>query len=417
MSRFKTIDDVWDFLNAIPMFQKSGAAASNFSLENIRAFCDHLGNPQDEFSSIHIAGTNGKGTTAHLLEQVYAEAGYKTGLFTSPHLLRYHERFRLEKEEISDKKILEFFQKADDLLHEIPLSYFEISTALTFWFFADQQVDVGIIETGLGGRLDSTNIIKPELSIITSIGMDHEAILGDRIEKIALEKAGIIKQNTPVIVGDLSEKAESVIKEVSLNRNAQLYKANDLKPEWKSGTVFLNNRSVQLNTKFREAVNKWNIAMVWLAIEVLKSKWNVSQENLIRGIETFDGVRARFEKIHTDYDWFFSGAHNSQALESSLNAIKEMKPIADTVLVFSLMGDKLNENTLEYFKGFKEVYFIEQEGERAAKWSDVKDKIDATLLTESDKEKILNELKTELVIFMGSFYFYPIVKRWITNVS
>jgi len=207
MSRFTAISDVWEFFDGIPMVQKSGVSAANFSLDHIRLFCEELGNPQDKFPTIHVAGTNGKGTTCYLLEKIYADSGFKTGLFTSPHLLRYNERVRISGKEIPDHDVLRFFQSTEGILKEIPLTYFEISTALAFWYFADQQVDLAIIETGLGGRLDSTNIIKPEVSIITSIGFDHQDVLGDTLAEIAEEKSGIIKQDTPVVLGDIEDEA------------------------------------------------------------------------------------------------------------------------------------------------------------------------------------------------------------------
>ncbi|MBO6586598.1 MAG: hypothetical protein JJ953_10870 [Gracilimonas sp.] len=417
MKPFSTIDDVWGFLDSIPMFQKSGTSAANFSLENIRAFCEQMGNPQNEYPSIHVAGTNGKGTTCYLLEKVYSDAGYRTGLFTSPHLLRYNERVRVNREEITDAQLLEFFQESAKLLQEIQLSYFEISTALAFWFFAKQEVDLAIIETGLGGRLDSTNIIAPEVSVITSIGLDHQNVLGDTVEEIAREKAGIIKKNKPVVLGNISGSPLNEISYVALKQNAQVYKAERLQPEWKCGVISLNDASVQLKTTFKESMNKWNVAIVWKVVDILNTKFKVKEEKLIHSIESFAGAPGRFEKLSPEFDWYFSGSHNAQALESSLSAVEEMKPKQEVVLVFSGMKDKITPEFMEQLQGFKKAYFVEQEGERAAKFGDIREFIEAELITENDKEIILNELKTELVIFMGSFYFYPIVKRWTTNVS
>lgn len=417
MSRFNSIDDVWVFLDSIPMFQKTGVSAVHYSLDNIRKFCEALGNPQKEYPAIHVAGTNGKGTTCHLLEKIYSDAGYNTGLFTSPHLIRYNERVRVNQREITDQDLLRFFQRTETLLDEIKLSYFEISTALAFWFFADQKVDIAIIETGLGGRLDSTNIIRPEVSVITSIGMDHQNILGDTIEEITAEKAGIIKPDTPLVIGNVTGVSKRILEATALQQNSKCYAAIDLKPEWNNGLVTLKDGDVQIKTLFKEAVNKWNVVSSWLVIDVLKSSFPINEAQRILSIEKFTGAPGRFEKIHSDYEWFFSGSHNDQALESSLQAVQAIKSISETVLVFSAMKDKLNEDMLEYFKGFKKAYFVEQDGERAAKFSDIKDSLDVELMEETQKENILNELKTELVIFMGSFYFYPIVKRWTANVS
>jgi len=417
MSRFDSIDDVWMFLNSIPMFQKAGTSAANFSLDAIRAFCEAVGNPQDQFPSIHVAGTNGKGTTSYLLEKIYSDAGYKTGLFTSPHLLRYNERVRVSQQEITDQQILKFFRTVDDLLKEIKLSYFEISTALAFWLFAEHETDIVIIEAGLGGRLDSTNIITPQVSVITSIGLDHQNILGDTMEEIAAEKAGIIKERIPVVIGNILGSARTIIEEAARLKQAPLTNSEKLDPQWNEGTVTLKKTGIKIKTSFKEPVNRWNIAISYTVAEILQDQFPVAETKLLNAIENFEGAPGRFEKIHPEYEWYFSGSHNSQALESSLEGIRAIKSVSETVLVFSAMKDKLNPEMFNYLKGFKKAYFIEQEGERAAKFSDVKDDLQVELLDESQKENILNELKTELVIFMGSFYFYPIVKRWTENVS
>ena len=323
MSRFKTIGDVWDFLNTIPMFQKTGAAASNFSLDNIRSFCEQLRNPQERFRSIHVAGTNGKGTTCYLLEQIYAHSGYKTGLFTSPHLLRYNERVRVGQLEISDDAILTFFQTAEPVFEKISLSYFEICTVLAFWHFAEQQVDIAIIEAGLGGRLDSTNIITPEVCVITSIGLDHQDILGDTTEKIAREKAGIIKEGKPIVVGNISGNELDVIETVALSKQSELFESTVLHPEWRDGGIHLDLPGITFQTSFREQVNKWNVAMAWKVTELLDHELPVKIESKQQAIESFPGAPARFEKLHSKYEWYFSGSHNKQALESSLEAIKK----------------------------------------------------------------------------------------------
>lgn len=418
MSRFHTIQDVWTFLDSIPMFQKSGSASANFSLDNIRDFCEAMGNPQNKFPSIHVAGTNGKGTTCHLLEAIYEGSGFKTGLFTSPHLFTYNERVRVNGQAISDESLLLFFQQTEGLLEEIKLSYFEISTALAFWYFAHKKVDVAIIETGLGGRVDSTNIINSEIAVITSIGLDHQNVLGNTIAEIAREKAGIIKQDKPVVIGNVAEEAAAEIQKTAQVQHARTLYAEECSPEWNQGEVIVHNQqTIHINTPFSEPVNKWNVACAWLVVQELQEQFSVEEKMIISSIQNFEGIPARFEHIHPDFEWYFSGSHNAQALESSIEAIVQKQPLSETVLVFSLMKDKLNEDTLAYFKGFKKAYFVEQEGKRAAKFSDVKDRLEVELFPEERKEIILKDLKTELVIFMGSFYFYSIVKRWTENVS
>ncbi|MEX0721884.1 MAG: folylpolyglutamate synthase/dihydrofolate synthase family protein [Balneolaceae bacterium] len=417
MSRFKAIEDVWAFLNDIPMFQKSGFSAVNFSLGNIREFCSELGNPHLDFPVIHVAGTNGKGTTCYMLEKIYQDAGYKTGLFTSPHLLRYNERVRVGGEEISDESMLEFFQISDELFDKIGLSYFEISTALAFWHFSKQEIELAFIETGLGGRFDSTNIVDPEISVITSIGLDHQNILGNTVEEIALEKSGIIKTNKPLVIGNVEGKAVRVIEREAQKKQVKITYADALEPKWEKGIVSFKTLGVNIPTPLKESVNRWNVACAWQVCKLLTSLFPVSDEAFIQSIKTFPGAPGRFEKLHPHYDWYFSGSHNIQALDASLEAVREITPLKDAVLIFSAMKDKLSSDMLNRLKPFKMRYFVEQEGERAAKMKDVASALEVILMDKKNAQIILKELKTELVIFAGSFYFYPIVKRWITKVQ
>jgi dihydrofolate synthase/folylpolyglutamate synthase len=394
------------------MFSKVGAAGSNFSLDNIRTFCEKIGNPQDQFKSIHVAGTNGKGTTCHLLKAVYQQAGYTTGMFTSPHLLRYNERVRISGEEIADEQLIAFFNEVSEILSEIPLTYFEISTALAFWTFAREEVDIAIIEAGLGGRLDSTNIITPELSIITSIGFDHQDILGETINEIAVEKAGIIKPGVPVVVGDLDEESMRVIEAKAAVSPSQVKRAASLSPRFEKGLIELGPTREPYQTQFFEPVNRWNVAIVKLAVDTLKPEFRVSEKNFRKALADFKGVPARFEKLQPDRDWYFSGSHNAQAVHSMMEAVGSFEEDSP-VLVFSMMKDKVNPEILEELTFFEKRYFYEQEGLRAAKLDDIRTYISAYPINEENQSSILNELQTSLVIFAGSFYFYPIVKRWL----
>ncbi|MFO7848119.1 MAG: Mur ligase family protein, partial [Balneolaceae bacterium] len=202
---YRNYKDVLHKLESIPMFGRQGKSAANFSLEPIRNFCEKLGNPQNKFRSVHVAGTNGKGTTCRMLASVYQEAGYRTGLYTSPHLADYRERFTVNSKWIPKQYLLRFFQEHSGLIESHKLTYFELSTAVAYWYFSEMETDVAILETGLGGRLDATNIVKPMVTVITSVGLDHTDLLGDTVEMIAAEKAGIIKPNTPVVAGQVPE--------------------------------------------------------------------------------------------------------------------------------------------------------------------------------------------------------------------
>ena len=194
----------------LPMFQRQGASAFKKDLGNITKLCDYLNNPQNTFKSIHVGGTNGKGSTSHMLASVLQEAGYKVGLHTSPHLKDFRERIRVNGEMAEENFVVEFVEAHKAFIEAHQLSFFELTVGMAFEYFKIQQVDVAIIEVGLGGRLDSTNIITPELSVITNIGLDHTAFLGDTLKAIAGEKAGIIKPNIPVVIGERQEETTEV---------------------------------------------------------------------------------------------------------------------------------------------------------------------------------------------------------------
>jgi len=411
---FSGTEAVWRYLDSIPKFQDKGTVAANFELQNITAFCNSMGNPQNKFPSIHVAGTNGKGTTCHLLEAVYLQAGYKTGLFTSPHLLRYNERFRISGEEVADDKILHFFQNYEEELRNSKLTYFEISTALAFWLFAEEEVDLAIIETGLGGRLDSTNIITPEVSIITSVGLDHQQILGNSEAEIAKEKAGIIKQNIPVVVGNIFGDTEAIISEVAKSKQAKFIKSSEFNPNWNDAVISFSDKDIVIQTQLIEEVNKWNVAAVYHCINILEDKFKVTESDFIHAVENFKGVTGRFEKLLPRRDWYFSGAHNKQALRSTLLTAEKLSKDKQAVVIFSLMGDKMSSEVLSLLNEIENKYYFELQSERAGSYKELSEHIKAELIEESTQKSILKEFESSLVIFTGSFYFYSTVKRWVS---
>ena len=218
-----------DFLfSSLTSFQDKGASAYKPGLERVSAFCRHLGNPQRNFFTIHVAGTNGKGSVSHILASVLQQAGYRTGLYTSPHLQDFRERIKVDGEMIPKQKVVNFVDKHMDKMKELELSFFEMSTALAFDYFAQSDVEVAVIETGLGGRLDATNIVVPLLSIITNIGMDHMALLGDTLEKIAAEKAGIIKKSIPVLIGEHNEACDGVFERAAASLRSKIFYAEEV---------------------------------------------------------------------------------------------------------------------------------------------------------------------------------------------
>ncbi|HEY1020873.1 MAG TPA: Mur ligase family protein, partial [Flavisolibacter sp.] len=223
-----TYQETLDYIfHKLPMYSRMGSAAFKKDLTNIRQLCEQLGNPHQQFKTIHVAGTNGKGSVSHMLAAVFTAAGYKTGLYTSPHLYDFRERIRIDGAMIPKAYVTEFVESQKKNIESIEPSFFEITVAMAFRYFADENVDVAIIEVGLGGRLDSTNIIRPELSIITNIGWDHTNLLGDSLEAIAGEKGGIIKESIPVVVGKKHLQTQPVFERLAAEKAAPLYFAED----------------------------------------------------------------------------------------------------------------------------------------------------------------------------------------------
>lgn len=216
-----------EIFHAYPMYHKIGSAAYKEGLENIEALLTIVGNPEKKMKAIHIAGTNGKGSVAHFTASCCQERGLKTGLFTSPHLVDFRERIRINGQMITEEQVIDFFRRFKPEFDKLEPSFFEMTTALAFWFFAEQKVDIAVIEVGLGGRLDATNVLKPLLSVITNITLEHTQLLGDTIAKIAFEKAGIIKKDTPVIIGEFHPESFPVFTDIAEKNNAPLFLAED----------------------------------------------------------------------------------------------------------------------------------------------------------------------------------------------
>lgn len=285
----------WMF-NKFPMYQKIGAAAYKPDLGNIVELLDFLGDPQNNFKTIHVAGTNGKGTVSHTLASIFQECGYKTGLYTSPHLLDYRERIRINGQMIPEQNVIDFIDENKEKFEEMQLSFFEMATGMAFDYFAKEKVDIAIIEVGLGGRLDSTNVIKPELSVITNISLDHVAMLGNTLAEIAVEKAGIIKPNTPVVIGETQTETKDVFIRKAQECNApiyfvdQLFDCDKIHVEsldyqkfdiWKNSELYIEAVEFPLLGYYQ----KKNLATVVCAIDILKDKFNIEQKDIINGLE------------------------------------------------------------------------------------------------------------------------------------
>ena len=300
MTYRETLD--WMFAQ-LPMYQQKGASAYNGKLQGIQEFSTHLGDPHLTFKSIHVAGTNGKGSSSHMLASILQEAGYKTGLYTSPHLRDFRERIRIDGKMISEVAVTEFIFKNKGYIQKKKMSFFEMTVALAFDHFSKEKVDIAVIEVGLGGRLDSTNIIHPEISLITNIGMDHTDLLGDTIEKIAYEKAGIIKPYRPVVISERQEETQEVYRTVSQQQRAPLIFAQDVVRE-----VY--------PTCLKGGYQERNIRGVMAVIRSLDG-FKVSEENLRNGLMKVvenTGLLGRWQMLSEHPRIIADTAHNSEGI-------------------------------------------------------------------------------------------------------
>jgi dihydrofolate synthase / folylpolyglutamate synthase len=418
---FHTIEDIERFLNTIPMFGKSGSSAANFNLERMKGFCEFMGNPEQQFSSVHVAGTNGKGTVCRMLASVYQKAGYKTGLYTSPHLTDVRERFQIDASQIGTESLLQFFNTFARHIKDAGYTYFEITTAVAFWYFATEQTDIAMIETGLGGRLDATNVIQPELSVITSVGLDHTDLLGNTFEKIAFEKGGIIKKGKPVVIGNLTNEAETVIRNIAIALQSRVVKAAECNPVIEDGFIRLNNVQppVRISNPVAKNTDALNAAIAYKSVEELYGRFPVSKEEFINGISERDNifpVTGTFEKLISGRDWFFDGGHNPEAVFHITETMKRIAPPESWSVVLSFMADKVNRDVAAQWNPFPNLYVYQMNSPRAASLALMKRFFPGAKTISQENDILSNQFKTELVIFSGSFYFYNEVSKWMGTI-
>lgn len=364
-------DQTIDYLfTRLPMFSRIGAAAFKKDLTNTINLCEWLGNPQQQLKTIHIAGTNGKGSVSHMLAAIFQQAGYKTGLYTSPHLKDFRERIRVNGEMIDKEFVVDFTDKIKDKITEIEPSFFEITVAMAFDYFAAQKVDIAIIETGLGGRLDSTNIIRPELSVITNIGMDHMNMLGDTLEKIAGEKAGIIKKEIPVIIGERNTVTDPVFIQKAEEQKAAIIFAADKKqatpPVWKEQYLVTMVTDVQSGKKREYQLDlagiyqTKNLVTVLTACDLLsKQGWDISDDtiaNALRQVKQLTGLHGRWEVLRKEPLLVVDVAHNEDGIRQLTEQIK-LTPHKELHIVLGMVKDKDIQNVLHLLPKDANYYF------------------------------------------------------------
>lgn len=336
----------WMFAQ-LPMYQRQGKTAFKKDLTNTLLLAEHLGNPEKEFKSIHVAGTNGKGSVSHILASVLQQAGYKVGLYTSPHLKDFRERIKINGEMASEKFVTNFIEEHHTFLQTNQLSFFEMTVGMAFEYFAKEKVDVAIIETGLGGRLDSTNIIQPELSIITNISLDHTSMLGDNLSAIASEKAGIIKPETPVVIGEKDEETSEVFIKRAAEQNAPLSFAEEEDyPIYESDLKGL----YQLKNK----------QTVLCALDQLKKTgWNVSSNDLQLGFKQVvknTGLQGRWQQLGQLPKIICDTGHNPEGLRYVFQQLEQEK-FKSLHFVLGVVNDKELESILPLFPKEAKYYF------------------------------------------------------------
>jgi len=347
----------------LPIFQRVGASAYKADLTNTLALCKILGNPQEKFKSIHVAGTNGKGSTSHMLASVLQSAGYKTGLYTSPHLKDFTERIKIDGQEITHSHVIDFVNRIKPHIDTIQPSFFEITVAMAFDYFASRQIDVAVIEVGLGGRLDSTNVITPVLSVITNISFDHKDILGDTLEKIASEKAGIIKDNVPVVISQRQPEIQHVFIDKASQHHAPLTFADNEFEFSASDTSFkvTRNEAVylsQLSLPLKGNYQAKNLAGVLKSVEILNQKgFKISLEQLKTGLEKTvaqTGLKGRWQQLGVKPLIVCDTGHNEGGVREVVGQINQQK-FKKLFIVWGMVKDKEPDSVLNLLP--KEAYY------------------------------------------------------------
>lgn len=327
MTYLETVN--WMF-SQLPMYQKQGQTAFKKDLSNTINLANHLNNPQHKFKSLHVAGTNGKGSSSHLLASVLQEAGYKVGLYTSPHLKDFRERIKINGKEVSKQFVIDFIEENKSFFEDNSLSFFEMTVGMAFDYFAKQKVDFAVIEVGLGGRLDSTNIITPEVSLITNIGLDHVQFLGDTLSLIASEKAGIIKSNIPVVISETQPETQDVFNAFAEKNSSPIYFADQLITK-------------TFTTDLKGSYQSKNIKGVVQTVNLLNKKgYKISEDNIVNGLlhsVKNTGLKGRWQTLNTAPKVICDTAHNKEGLTLAMQQLLQEK-YSNLHVVFGVVNDK-----------------------------------------------------------------------------
>ena len=375
----KTYHAAIEYLFArLPMFTRDGASAIKKDIDNTVRFCQALGNPHTQFKSIHVAGTNGKGSTSHMLASVLASAGYKTGLYTSPHLVDFRERIRINGVMIPKDNVIDFVNRHRILMEEIEPSFFETTVAMAFDYFAKEQVDIALIEVGLGGRLDSTNVLLPELCVITNIGMDHTDLLGNTLAEIAGEKAGIIKQQVPVVLSERDEAIAYVFEQQAREMDAPIRfapEALELRASKRSGKGWVYTIADKIHHQTQEVYiglggqyQQKNILGVLTAVDELRKQgWQIADKHLQEGlanVEENTGLQGRWQTLSTHPLIICDTGHNEDGMREVMDNIRSTA-YQDLHIIIGAMRDKDVSHMLPQLPKEAVYYFCSPDMPRA----------------------------------------------------
>ena len=432
-----TIDYLY---SRLPMFSRIGAAAIKNDLHNTQLICTFLGNPENKFKTIHVAGTNGKGSTSHMLAAIFQKAGYKTGLYTSPHLYDFRERIKVNGEMCKKEFVTSFTNRVKPLIEEIEPSFFEITVGMAFDYFAAENCDIAIIETGLGGRLDSTNVIQPMLSLITNIGWDHMALLGNTLEAIASEKAGIIKKETPVVISESIAETKSVFVGKAALENAPIYFSEDFieleafENNWDTASFSFSHPLVQLSNKplfdakfsiSCDLPGKYqakNLKGVLVACQLLadmgwKLNSSIIQQALVE-IKASTGFMGRWECIQSNPRIVLDVAHNEHGIKALLDQIATTK-FEQLYIVTGMVKDKDVDAALSLLPKNANYYFTQSHLPRALASKELAEKANALGLQGDIYSDVNIALQSaaakatdkDLILVIGSVYLVAEVDR------
>lgn len=399
LKHFNTYKEVIDWLFVqLPNYQAQGSVAYKPGLDNIKLLLNGIGNPERRIKTIHIAGTNGKGSVAHMISAIYQANEYSVGTFTSPHISDFRERIKLNGQMVPEQFVIDFVNQNKELIDQADATFFEINTAMAFQYFAEQQVDIAVIETGLGGRLDSTNVLIPEISVITSIGIDHSEFLGNSIAEISREKGGIIKPNVPVVIGAEQSEAIEELSLIAINKLAPIHY-----PEAEMFDIDLLGMYQQRNAQ---------IAVC--AVNVLRNMYPIKDDAVAYGLShivALTNLKGRFQLLQRKPLVILDAAHNPSGVEGLMAEVNELE-FDQLHMVYGSASDKDLDSIFANFPLNAQYYFTEFNSKRSTKSEKYKElgkqfKLEFDLYSNPKnalENAIMNATENDLVIVFGSFY-------------